>query len=99
MYLAIGVEPTKEIAFTLGCVSSASTHSRPPWTMLSTPFGSPAFSSSFAILMLVSGTFSLGLRTNVLPHAMATGYIHNGTIAGKLNGVIPTQTPKGWRIA
>ena len=46
MYFAIGVEPTKEMARTFGCVSSASTHSRPPWTRLSTPFGRPAFSSS-----------------------------------------------------
>ena len=28
---------------------------------------------------------------------MATGYIHIGTMAGKLNGVMPTQTPSGWR--
>ena len=33
----------------------------------------------------------------VLPQAMATGYIHMGTITGKLNGVIPTTTPRGWR--
>ena len=45
----------------------------------------------------VSGTFSLGLSTKVLPHTMATGYIHIGTIAGKLNGVIPAHTPNGWR--
>ena len=25
----------------------------------------------------------------MLPHAIATGYIHSGTIAGKLNGVMP----------
>ena len=29
---------------------------------------------------------------------MATGNIHSGTIAGKLNGVMPTQTPTGWRM-
>ena len=29
---------------------------------------------------------------------MASGYIHIGTIAGKLNGVIPATTPSGWRI-
>ena len=28
---------------------------------------------------------------------MATGYIHKGTIAGKLKGVIPAHTPSGWR--
>ena len=49
--------------------------------------------------MAVSGTFSLGLSTKVFPHTSATGYIHSGTIAGKLNGVIPTHTPSGWRMA
>ena len=44
------------------------------------------------------GSFSEGFSTNVLPQAMALGYIHIGTIAGKLNGVIPATTPSGWRI-
>ena len=47
---------------------------------------------------MVSGTRSDGLRMKVLPVAMAKGYIHIGTIAGKLNGVMPTQTPMGWRM-
>ena len=29
---------------------------------------------------------------------MASGNIHIGTIAGKLNGVMPATTPSGWRI-
>ena len=33
----------------------------------------------------------------VLPQAIAMGNIHNGTMAGKLNGVMPAQTPTGWR--
>ena len=44
------------------------------------------------------GSFSDGLSTNVLPHASAGAHIHMGTIAGKLNGVIPATTPSGWRI-
>ena len=44
------------------------------------------------------GSFSIGLRMKVLPHASATGNIHIGTIAGKLNGVMPATTPSGWRI-
>ncbi len=44
----------------------------------------------------VSGTFSLGLKTKVLPQARASGNIQSGTMAGKLNGVMPTQTPNGW---
>src|SRR6202011_3823896 len=34
----------------------------------------------------------------LLPHAIANGNIHIGTIPGKLKGVIPTQTPSGWRM-
>jgi hypothetical protein len=37
------------------------------------------------------------LSTKVLPVAMAIGCIQHGTMIGKLNGVIPAQTPKGWR--
>ena len=44
------------------------------------------------------GSRSLGFSTNVLPHAIAIGNIHIGTIAGKLNGVMPATTPSGWRI-
>ena len=34
----------------------------------------------------------------MLPQAIALANIHIGTIAGKLNGVIPATTPSGWRI-
>ena len=34
----------------------------------------------------------------MLPHAMASGNIHIGTMAGKLNGVMPATTPTGCRI-
>ena len=44
------------------------------------------------------GSFSEGFSTNVLPQAMALGYIHMGTMAGKLNGVMPATTPSGWRM-
>ena len=44
------------------------------------------------------GSVGLGFRMNVLPQAIATGNIHIGTITGKLNGVMPATTPKGWRI-
>ena len=35
---------------------------------------------------------------NVFPQAIAFVSIHSGTIAGKLNGVMPATTPSGWRI-
>ena len=44
------------------------------------------------------GSIGLGFNTKVLPHASATGNIHMGTMTGKLNGVMPATTPKGWRI-
>ena len=93
----MGVEPTKETAATPGSSSSASTTSLPPWTTLKTPSGSPASCHSSATSVEGDGSRSLGLRMNVLPHAIATGYIHIGTITGKLNGVIPATTPSGDR--
>ena len=33
----------------------------------------------------------------MFPQAIATGYIHIGTMTGKLNGVIPATTPSGSR--
>src|SRR5688572_12077403 len=98
MYLAIGVEPTKLTAPTSGCSSNRSTATLSPCTMLSTPSGNPAFCSKDAQRFVTDGSFSLGFKTNVFPHAIAIGYIHIGTIAGKLKGVIPAQTPTGWRM-
>ena len=97
MYFAIGVEPTNDTAATSGCSSSASTASLSPCTTLKTPSGSPASAHSSARIKAADGSRSLGLSTKVLPQAIATGNIHIGTIAGKLNGVIPTHTPSGSR--
>src|SRR3954468_1388124 len=97
MYLAIGVEPTNETAATPGWVRSASTASLSPCTTLNTPSGRPASAQSSATNCEAEGSRSLGLSTNVFPVAIAIGYIHIGTMAGKLNGVIPAQTPRGCR--
>src|SRR5438046_1232347 len=80
-----------------GCVRIASTASLSPWTTLNTPSGRPASFSIAAIIVAGDGSFSDGFSTNVLPQASATGYIHIGTITGKLNGVMPAQTPTDWR--
>src|SRR5204862_779296 len=69
-----------------------------PFTTLKTPSGRPASFSSSAVQMDAEGSFSDGFSTNVLPHAIAGAHIHIGTIAGKLNGVIPATTPSGCRI-
>ena len=71
------------------------TASAPPWMTLSTPGGTPASIASSARRMVTMGSCSEGLSTKVLPVAMAIGNIHSGIIAGKLNGVMPAQTPSG----
>src|SRR5712692_5085666 len=98
MYRAIGVEPTKLTALMSGCSRIASTATLSPWTTLKTPSGTPASLSSWAVRIDGYGSFSDGFSTNVLPQASAGAHIHMGTIAGKLKGVIPAQTPSGWRI-
>jgi hypothetical protein len=65
---------------------------------LKTPSGRPASLSSSAVNTEAEGSFSEGLSTKVFPQAIAGAHIHMGTIAGKLNGVIPATTPSGWRI-
>jgi hypothetical protein len=86
------VEPTKETAAIPGCPRIASTAILSPWTTLKTPSGSPASLRSSAVRIDAYGSFSDGLRMNVLPHAIAGAHIHMGTIAGKLNGVMPATT-------
>src|ERR671934_1043653 len=98
MYFAIGVEPTNDTALMSGCSSTASTATLSPCTTLKTPSGTPASFSSSAVHSDADGSFSDGFSTNVLPQARAGAHIHIGTIAGKLNGVIPATTPSGWRI-
>src|SRR5215207_5611244 len=98
MCFATAVEPTNDTARTLGFVNSASTAALSPCTMLNTPAGNPASFNNFPSRTADSGTFSEGFKINVFPQAIATGNIHSGTIAGKLNGVIPTHTPTGCRV-
>ncbi len=43
------------------------------------------------------GSRSDGFRIKVLPVANETGHIHIGTMAGKLNGVMPAHTPSDCR--
>jgi hypothetical protein len=92
------VEPTKDTALIVGCSRMASTATLSPWITLKTPSGTPASFSSSARKIDADGSFSDGFRMNVLPQAIALPNIHIGTIAGKLNGVIPATTPSGCRI-
>ena len=76
----------------------ASTASLSPLTTLKTPGGRPASKNNSANFIEQDGSFSDGFRTKVFPQAIAIGNIHIGTIAGKLKGVIPAQTPRGCLI-
>src|SRR5918996_2406685 len=98
MYDAIGVEPTKLTAAMPGCSRIASTATLSPCTTLKTPSGTPASFSNSAVKTEADGSFSDGLSRNVFPQASAGAHIHMGTIAGKLKGVMPAQTPSGCRI-
>ena len=98
MYSAIGVEPTKPTEAMPSCSRIASTASLSPLTTCRIPLGSPASSISSASIIGTEGARSDGLRMKALPQAMAGANIHIGIMAGKLNGVMPAETPKGWRI-
>ena len=47
--------------------------------------------------MAAPGSLSEGFNMKVLPHAIASGNIHKGIMAGKLNGQMPATTPRGCR--
>ena len=92
MYLAIGVEPTNEIAATSGVVEQRVDRLLVAVHDVEHAVGQAGLGChSSAISIDADGSRSLGLSTNVLPQAMATGYIHIGTMAGKLNGVMPAH--------
>src|SRR6476661_8354269 len=98
MYLATALEPTKDTALTRGSVRSWSTVLLAPCTRFKTPGGIPASCASSTMRAAVRGTLSEGFSTNVLPQAIAIGNIQSGTMKGKLNGVMPTHTPTGYRV-
>src|SRR4051812_31928531 len=98
MYLATALEPTNDTALTRESVSSWSTVLLAPCTRFNTPGGIPASCASSTMRAAVRGTLSDGFRIKVLPQAMARGNIQSGTMMGKLNGVIPTHMPTGYRV-
>ena len=91
------MDPTKLIDLIAGLVNSSSTAVLSPCSTLNTPGGSPASAHNSAIHSDADGSFSEGLRTTVLPAAMAIGKNHIGTMAGKLNGEMIPTGPSGWR--
>src|SRR5258706_350768 len=93
MYCAIGVEPTNEIALTLGCASRRSTATLSPCTTLNTPGGRPASRSNWAQKLAHDGSRSLGLSTNVFPPALAAESTASSTIDGVANATLAWTSP------
>ena len=69
----------------------------PPVTMLTTPGGTPASSSTRTKFTAESGVSSDGLNTTVLPQTSAGMIFHDGIAIGKFQGVMIEHTPIGWR--
>ena len=82
-----------------GCSRMRSTATLSPWTTLNRPSGSPAALQQLGQQQRRRRVLLAdGFRTKALPHARALANIHTGTMTGKLNGVIPATTPRGWRM-
>ena len=81
-----------------GLSKIASTTTLSPCTTLNTPSGKPASLSKSAKIKVTLGSRSDGFKMKEFPQARAFGIIHNGTIAGKLKGVIPATTPSACGI-
>ena len=91
-------EPVSEMSGTSGCLTRRSpTDSPPPWTMLSTPAGSPASAKISTKRWPSSGVSRAGLKTTVFPQTSAGAIFQLGMAIGKFHGVIAPTTPTGMR--
>ena len=68
-----------------------------PVTMLTTPFGRPACSSTLTRFTTERGVSVAGLSTTVLPRISAGIIFHEGIAIGKFQGVIRPAMPTGCR--
>src|SRR6185436_10149809 len=92
------VEPVNDTTRTSPLVvNGVPTSSPSPVTMLTTPFGIPASSSTLTKLTAESGVCDAGLKTTVLPHTSAGMIFHDGIAIGKFQGVMIEHAPSGWR--
>src|SRR5690606_20270797 len=92
------VLPVNDTAFNAGCSTSGSPTSGPsPWTMLSTPAGSPISAASAPSRVAVCGVTSEGLATTVLPAAGAGAIFQVNRYSGRFQGEIGATLPSGWR--
>src|SRR5262245_65138181 len=92
------VEPVNDTTRTsLLVVNGVPTSSPSPVTMLTTPFGMPASSSTFTKLSADNGVCDAGLKTTVLPQTSAGMIFQDGIAIGKFHGVMIEHTPRGCR--
>ena len=96
----IRVDPVAETSATRASSTSASPASRPPIKSCDRPSGaSPnraaARSKIACVAKAVSGVFSDGFHTTLLPHTNASAAFHAHTATGKLNAEITPTTPSG----
>ena len=89
------VEPVKAILSTSGCSTISAPVAPSPVTMLTTPGGNPASWQSSAKASAVSGVYSAGFSTTVLPAASAGAIFQASISSGKFHGMIWPQTPTG----
>src|SRR2546425_11475052 len=61
-----------------------------------TPAGKPAWWTRSMMSCIAVGSCSDGFAIQQFPVATAYGQNQNCTMTGKLNGLIPANTPSGW---
>ena len=81
-----------------GCSRIASTATLSPWTTLKTPSGTPASCEQLGEEERGRRVLLGRLEDERVAAGDGVANIHIGTMAGKLNGVMPATTPSGWRI-
>ena len=95
-FLPVGVEPVSAILRISGWVTIASPVPVPR-TTLTTPSGSPPSISAWMQARVESGVVLAGLRTTVLPAAIAGATLFAARVSGKFQGTIAPVTPIGRR--
>src|SRR5687768_3656311 len=92
------VPPVNDIALTSRCATiDAPTFGPVPWTILSTPGGSPASMHSLESRKAVIGVTSLGLAMTVQPAAIAGAIFQVNRYSGRFQGEMQPTTPTGCR--
>ena len=94
--LPVGVDPVSAIFRIRGCPTIASPVAWPR-TTLTTPSGRPPSMSASMHARVARGVVLAGLRTTVLPAAIAGATLFAASVRGKFHGTIAPHTPIGLR--